>query len=376
MRILYGITKSNFGGAQRYVFDLAKQAKKRGFEVAVLLGRPAEEGDKSLLSEKLVKEGIEIFYLEALGRDVSPLADTRSFFKIAGILNDWKPDVFHINSSKMGGVGALAARLLGIPRIIFTSHGWAFNESWRPLGQKLVIKFLHWLTIMLAHETICVSEKTRLDVVGFPFARRKLKVIYNGIEEFPLLSKGEARKRLAPDLDKDALLVGTLAELHKVKGIDILLAAWSRFARGPSARLVVVGEGEERGYLEELAQSLGVAESVRFIGFVENARSVLPGLDIFVLSSRSENLPYAVLEAGIAGLPTIATSVGGVPEIIEPGISGAIVPPDDPDALLSSLILFRDNPRMRDRLGAELRHAVQTKFTKQKMYEETFKTYR
>ena len=174
MKILYGITKSNFGGAQRYVFDLAKESRARGHEVAVICGTGG------VLIEKLRNENIKVFEIENLKRDISLVDEIRAFHFIFRTLFTEKPDVFHTNSSKMGGLGNLAARLSGVPKIIFTGHAWEFNAP-RPWYAKVVIKFFTWLTILFSHKTICVSEKTKSDVVGWPFIKNKLTVIYNGI---------------------------------------------------------------------------------------------------------------------------------------------------------------------------------------------------
>jgi glycosyltransferase involved in cell wall biosynthesis len=369
MKILCGITKSNFGGAQRYVFDLAVAASECGHEVAVLCG------GEGVLVDKLRAENIQVFSLPTLGRDISTLEDMRSFFYILKILEDYKPDVFHLNSSKMGGIGGLAGRIMGVPKIIFTSHGWAFNER-RSYLQKLVIKFLHWLTILLSHKTICVSEKTKRDVSRQLLIQdKKLIVIHNGIEAFNLLPREESRQSLVPDIAPETLLVGALSELHHVKGLDVLLQAWEKFIKGRDAKLVILGSGDEKENLENMAQQLDIYDSVIFKGFVLDARIYLTALDIFVLPSRSENMPYALLEAGLTGRPVIASSVGGIPEVIESSISGALVRPEDPEALFSSLVLFHDNPRMRDRLGEGLKKTVEEKFSKEKMVRDTLSIY-
>lgn len=357
MKILYGITKSNFGGAQRYVYDFATEMRKRGHEVAVLCG---QEGK---LVDKLQKDNIRVITLKNLERDISIIKEIKSFLNIASVLKSERPDVFHINSSKMGGLGSLAGRLTGVRKVIFTSHGWTFNEP-RPWWQKILIKFFTWITILCAHKTICVSEKTKKDVASWPFIKNKLEVIYNGIEPFELL----------PREDK-IFTIGAISELHKIKGLDILLIAWSKFIKNRSAKLVIIGEGEERENLENMTNILGISDSVEFGGFINNARSMLSSFDIFCMPSRSEALPYSLLEAGLAGLPVITTSVGGIPEIVESGISGALIPPEDSESLLSSLMLFYDNPRVRDRLGASLKKTVEEKFSLEKTVKETEKVY-
>lgn len=358
MKIIYGITKSNFGGAQRYVFDLAKAAKAAGDDVAVLVG-----GEGALV-EKLREEKIRTISLPHLKRDISFLDELRSLLFIFKTLRQEKSDVFHTNSSKMGGLGNFAARAAGVKKIIFTGHGWAFSESWRPGLEKLAIKFFHWLTILLSHQTICVSEKT-LEDVSWLGVKGKLVVIKNGLAPFEL----EPRTM-------GGFVVGTTAELHKVKGLDVLLQAWQRFREKRDGKLVIYGEGEEYHRLAALARELGIAGSVEFQGYVPNARRFLKNFDIFVLPSRSENLPYALLEAGFAALPVIASRVGGIPEVVEPGVSGALVSPEEPEELFSSLLLLAEDALLRARLGEALKRKVEREFSIEQMVAKTFALYK
>lgn len=357
MKIIYGITKSNFGGAQRYVFDLAQAAKAAGHDVTVMAG------GKGMLVEKLREHSIRVISLPHLRRDISLIDELKSFHFIFRTLYEEKPDIFHTNSSKMGGIGNLAARLAGVKRIVFTGHGWAFNESWRPWFQKCIIKFFHWLTILFSHTTICVSEASRRDV-AWPLLKRKLVVIHNGLEPFDLLPRVDSR-----------FAVGTIAELHKVKGLDVLLEAWAKFKTRHDGVLEIIGDGEEKVPLIQLSRELGLADSVEFKGDVENARRLLSHFDIFVLPSRSENLPYVLLEAGLAGLPVIASAVGGIPEVIDSGVSGILVPSENVDELLSSLILLQENKDVRERLGATLKARVTSEFSIEKMVSETLAQY-
>lgn len=374
MKILYGITKSNFGGAQRYVYDLARESSKLGHEVTVLCGLSAPADGKSVLIEKLQRENIEVISIPSLGRDISPFNDIRSFLFMFKVLGKLKPDVFHINSSKMGILGSVAGRLMGVSKIIFTSHGWAFNED-RPWYQKFLLKIIYWKVIMFSHKTICVSDKTREVVAHWPFVRNKLVVIKNSIEAFNLIERSKARLALVPGIPTDTLLVGTIAELHHVKGLDILLQAWQRFIKHNKAKLVIIGEGKERNALEYMIQDLGMEDSVTLKGFVEDARSLLSGFDIFCMPSRSEALGYALLEAGLAELPVIATAVGGIPEVIESGINGVLVPVENAEALFSTMILLAENKDLRVRLGTNLKASIQENFSFEKMVSQTFALY-
>lgn len=357
MKILYGITKSNFGGVQRYVYELAVETKKRGHKIAVLCG------GRGTLVEKLGEKEVRVISLDTLERDISMTKEFSSFLRILKILGEERPDVFHINSSKMGGIGAVAGRLLGVRKIIFTSHGWAFNEP-RPIWQKILIKFFAWLTIFLSHKTICVSEQTKRDVEKWPFIKNKLVVIHNGISRFNLDERHDK-----------SFTVGTIAELHKIKGLDVLLTAWSKFIKRHQAKLVIIGEGEERENLQNMAKKLGISDSVIFKGFVDGARSLLSSFDIFCMPSRSEAMPYALLEAGLAGLPVIATPVGGIPEIVESGSNGILVPVENAEVLFSSLILLAEDENLRKRLGTNLKSSIQENFSFEKMAEKTLHLY-
>ncbi len=149
--VLYVITKANWGGAQKYVYLLARGAANAGYQVAVAYGEPG------VLTEKLGELGIETIQVPALGRDVDTKKDAGAYRALVELFKTRNPDIVHINSAKAGGLGALAARRVGIAHIIFTAHGWAFNES-RPAWQRALIWMLSGVTVSLSHTTICVSE--------------------------------------------------------------------------------------------------------------------------------------------------------------------------------------------------------------------------
>lgn len=363
MRILYAITKSNLGGAQRYVLDLATEAKKRGHEVSVLLG-----GSGTLVKE-LERANIRIIPLPYVERDIAFTKEVKAFVDLLKILRRERPEVLHLNSSKMGILGVLAGRILGIRKIIFTSHGWPFNEKrhWLSL---LFIEELSWLTVLLSHKTICVSEQVRRDMESKPLIKKKLVVIHNGIEKFPVLSRPLARKELS--IKDEEFVVGTLAELHYTKGLDTLLRAINKTQ---SINLVIVGEGERRQELKLLANTLGISERVSMPGFKTNARELLPAFDLFVLPSRSEGLPYALLEAGLTGLPVVASEVGGIPEVIKDGKNGFLFQKEDYRGLATILQKLKNNYPLALKIGGALKGNIETNFSKTKMFDNTFAVY-
>lgn len=389
LKILYLITKSNWGGAQRYVFDLATGAKAAGHDVVVGFG------GEGVLAERLRAASVRTITIPALLRDVSAWKDFRSFLAVAHLLQAEQPDVLHLNSSKIGGLGALAGRIhnLGLTLrrkgtrtcIVFTGHGWAFTEE-RPDWQRVFIATLHWLTIQLAHKTIAVSKKTREEVSRIPFTWHKMVVIHNGVGSVSLRPREEARKELGIPND-DALTVGTLGELHKNKGHAYVLDGLAALRKqipphggegqaAPLFRFVVLGEGEERPALEYQRAKLDLDKEVLFPGFRADGVSLLSAFDVFLFPSVKEGFPYAILEAGKAGLHVVATAVGGIPEVIDDMQSGILIQSKNPQEIARALKYLIDNPDRRRAMGTRLAERIRDRFSVEEMVERTLQLYK
>jgi len=371
-KILYLITKSNWGGAQRYVFDLASNLDPEQFDVVVALG------GRGQLYEELTKAKICTISIESLARDISLVKEFKTTRELWKIITKEQPDVLHINSSKAGGLGALIGRLLGVPKIIFTAHGWAFNED-RPLWQKGIIMTLHSLTILLSHTTIAVSHTTKSQI-PFSFLQNRMSVIYNGLTQTELLSREYARSFFLTHIPAlrsyphDFWSV-TIAELHPIKQHGVTIEALRHVVtKHPHVRHVLIGDGEERASLEALVQSYKLDSNIFFADHVPNASLYLKAFDLFVLSSRSEALGLVIIEASMAGLPIIASNVGGIPEIITHEKNGILFPQGDSTELAYHYeALMNDEPK-RSLLSANAKLRA-ADFTLEKMIENTTQLY-
>lgn len=334
-KILFVITKSNFGGAQKYVYDLATSIPKDRFDVAVAVG------GAGVLISKLREQNIRVLPILSLERDIQVTSDIRTFFELQSIFRKERPDIVHLNSAKVGGIGTLAARLANIPKIIFTVHGWAFNED-RSMIQRILIKFFSWITLLLSHQTIAVSNAVKKDAEEWVFVKNKITVIQNGCAKPEFFNREEARAKLFSSfgisLPENAIALCTIAELHKNKGLDYAIKAMSKLVSGnQNLYYFILGDGQERERLTALIQQKGLQEHVFLLGFVDNAASFLIAFDIFIFPSRTESFGLALLEAGFAKLPIIASRVGGIPEIIDDMKTGMLVPARDEDALARAI---------------------------------------
>ena len=334
-KVLFLITKSNWGGAQRYVYDLATALNRNEFEPVVALG-----GNGTLV-DMLHHAGIRTITIKSLVRDVDAKQELTLVRELYSIFRTEKPDVLHLNSSKAGAMGAFVGRLARVRRIIFTAHGWAFNED-RPFWQRLIIKAIHYATVVLSHHTIAVSSGMMREM-NWPGVQTKMSVINPGRSIGVMFTKAEAREKIVdffPALlsyQNDPWLV-CVAELHPIKRHQVLFeAVRSLTATNPHLRLICIGDGQLRTSLEAWVKDRGMAEHIFVVGSLHEAARFLKAFDLFVLASKSESYGYVLHEAGLAGLPIVATNVGGITDIVTDNKTGLLIPPDNSPALAGAL---------------------------------------
>ncbi len=339
--ILFLITKATWGGAQRYVYDLATHIHEYGYTPVLAFGSPGR------LSEMLASAQIRTLALPALRRDISIISDIKSFFEIGALLRDIRPAVLHLNSSKAAGIGALAARLQGVPRIVFTVHGWPFKED-RNLLFRAFIYIASFLTALLAHETIVVSKRDFEIGKRMWWARKKITYIPLGREKIDFLSPDEgfrAMFKTPPPLSGDTLRIVSIAELTRNKGLAYAIDCIAELRdRGIDAIFVNPGDGEERAALESRAAERGVSDRVFLPSFIPDAARNLCGFDVFLLPSIKEGTPYVMMEAILAGIPIVATTI--VQEDFDAFPQISFVPPADTLALADAIQQIARKPRV------------------------------
>jgi glycosyltransferase involved in cell wall biosynthesis len=370
--ILYLITKSNWGGAQKYVFDLACAAKEAGQNVSVACGGTGETGASTgPLANRLTLNSIPVYTIKSFLRNMSPLNDVKAFFEVWRLIYHQKPDVLHVTSSKAGGIGALAGRFAFVPRIVFTSHGLTVDEVWRPYWQRILIYIGTWLTLRLAHQNIMISTETFDRARKMPGLYARISLIKNGIAPIEFIAQSAARAKIAPQIPPQDFWIGGIGELHPNKNWSSVILAITTLPK--HVHLIIIGAGEEYSKLKQLIFKHDLTERVHLLGHLDGAQ-YLKAFDIFILPSKKEGLPYVLLEAGLAGLPAIASDLPGNRDIIETGQSGLLIEPI-PQLIAASLeILIRDEG-MRRHYGSALNEKIRTSFSVQKMYEQTLTVY-
>ncbi len=362
MKILYLITKSNWGGAQRYVYDLATSFSSKGLECVVAYGGDGE------LEGKLALMGIKTISLKSLVRDVSFSKELAVMRETYELIRNEKPDILHLNSSKAAGIGSIIGRFCGVPHIVVTMHGAPFRED-REFFIKKLIYFFTWVTCLFAHKIITVSKQDEADIGRMFFVRKKLVTIYNGVTVDGLIPKRE----LAHGREAHIVSIGDLTRnkgyLYGLEAIDILVK------KGIKIKYTIEGEGEDRKKIEEYIAIKKLENIVTLLGRKLTTKDTLHEYDIFILASVKEGLPYVLLEAGKARLPVVATITGGVPEIVRHEDTGLLVQPKDVQGLSDALLRLIMDRKYGKELGQKLHSHIAQNFSYSKMLVETARAY-
>lgn len=361
MKIAFVITRSDtVGGAHIHVRDLAVALSRTGHQVKVFVGQ------RGYFTDVLRSSGVLFHTLRFLRREISPLNDIKAVLELKRALSGYRPDLVACHSSKAGWLGRIAARMAGLPAV-FTAHGWAFTEGVPPI-RRVIYRWAELLAASFARKIITVSESDRQLAIEYGIAKpSELVTVWNGIpdfaaQKFPEQSLQPVKLMMVARLDAQKNHIDLLRALAGLQHFD-----WS---------LDLVGDGPFEQNVRDVAASLGIERRVNFMGIQNNVPCLLPTAQIFVLISNWEGLPLSILEAMQAGLPVVATDVGGVCEALRDKETGFLVPPRDIKTLRARLAQLLGNEELRKRMGLAGRLRYEEHFTLDRMVEETLAVYR
>lgn len=360
MRLVYCITRSDtLGGAHIHVGDMAAWMRQRGHDAHVVVGG---EGP---YCEHLAAKGVPYTISEYLCRPIRPVADLRAVLELRHIFRQLDPDVLSLHSAKAGLVGRLASMGRATP-VLFTAHGWAFTEGVSPI-KAMVFRMLEWATAPLADRIITVSEYDRrlaLEAgVGKP---ETMQTIHNAMPETP--NRADPGQNCAP------VRIAMVARLDEPKDHQTLVSALASL-KNRSWLLDLVGDGPHEEWIRGQVRRFGMEDRVRFLGLRQDVDEVLADSHIFVLTSRWEGFPRSILEAMRAGLPVVASAVGGIPESVEDGETGYLLGKGGVSDISNRLAYLIDNPEERARLGNNGRQRFDERYRFERMAEETLSVY-
>ncbi len=342
-RILQIITKADVGGAQQHVLQIMRELGER-IEFVLLTG------EDDYLTRQANRLGLEVIICPELVRPIQPWKDIRALMAIFRVIQRLQPDLVHLHSFKAGLLGRLAARLAS-RRSLFTAHGWSFTSG-VPLPRRLLGLVLEWIFCRIGNAVVTISRHDFELAEKYSVGHREQRdLVLNAADE--IHGPSETRQVF------DQLV--TVGRLTPVKNQAMMIKALACLPE--NLTLTVVGEGVEGARLERLCQELGVSERVRFLGKVTDLHQILASSDLFLLSSDFEGLPLSILEAMSAGLPVVATDVGGVSEAVAAGETGLLSPRRDSQRFAENIKSMLEDPgraREMGQLGRERYHEAFT----------------
>lgn len=361
MRIAYVITRSDsIGGAHVHLLDLATAMRSAGHDVTVFAG-----GDGPFFDE-LSQRNIQYKSVPELVRPIRPGQDLKASRELRRALAPLRPDLVAVHSSKAGWIGRFVARSLKLP-VVFTVHGWAFTDGVAHAAQMLY-RAVERLAAPLADRIITVSHyDRRLAIEQRVAPEHKLITIHNGVHDVP--------PKLFSSPGQDPPKIIMVARFEAPKDHELLLRALGEL-QAIDWNLELVGDGPLRPKVEGLAATLGIRDRIHFSGACRDIPERLATAQVFVLTSNWEGFPLTVLEAMRAGLPVIASDVGGVSEAVKDGVTGFLVPRGELEALVDRLRVLLREPALRERMGRQGRNRYQVEFTFDRMFERTLSVYR
>jgi glycosyltransferase involved in cell wall biosynthesis len=305
--------------------------------------------------------------------------DLIALSKLVRTFQHWRPDIVHTHTAKAGTLGRLAARLTGVPAVVHTFHGHVLRGYFpRPVEE--LFRMVERGMALLTDRIVTLSPSLRSDLIGMKIAAAsKIEVIPLGID-FSQLVERERRRgylRQVLGIENPYPIIGTVGRLVSIKNHTMFLrAARSMVNSGIQASFVIVGDGELRPSLEAQARSMDLAGRIFFLGWREEMSAIYLDLDIFALTSNNEGTPLSLIEAMAAGLPVVATAVGGVPDVVTDQRNGFLVPADDSAALAETWRTILKDPERSKQIGEQARLDAVRRFGLERMLEQTRELYR
>jgi glycosyltransferase involved in cell wall biosynthesis len=325
-------------------------------------------------------QGMKVRLFKNLVQPLHPLKDLLGLIDLTRFLRKKRYHIVHTHNSKAGFIGRLAAKWAGVPIIVHTVHGFAFHDR-EPAWRQILFRNLERLASRWCDKMVFISQPLIDWALRDRITRReKIQKIYSGIEidHFKPVPDGEKKAlKEAWGISEEAPVVGMVSKLWEGKGHTTLIHAFEGLKQEiPEAVLVIVGEGYLRDQLSDLVDRLGLKGSVLFTGFQMDVRRIIATFDVAVLPSFFEGMGRVLLEAMAMGKPLVASSVGGIPDLVHHGKNGLLVTPGSVSELKSGLLTLIRNKALAKEMGKEGRKRISEEFSAGRMAQSIEKLYR
>ncbi len=370
------ITRMDWGGSPDIVRIICQRLDPKKYDVKLIYGFTRHAS--LVTSNFLNKFSGNIICIPSLRRKVNLFYDFLAFISLYRLFRREKFDIVQANTSKAGALARVAAKLAGVPVTIYFSHGHIFYGYFKPLVNKFVVLIERFLALFTT-KFIALTELEREDLVAYKVAKHeKITVINSGLELdiYKKVTKRDEKKRKELGLGPEIAVVGMVGRLEPIKNPRCLIEAAKLIAEDyTDVKFLVIGEGSLRPGLEARCKKLGIWDKFKFLGWREDVPEIISVLDLLILPSLNEAVGRVIIEAAACSVPTIASNVGGIPEVIKDNQTGLLVPPRNVKVLASAVTALLKDKEVRQVLGEEAKKWVDYKFSAEFMVERIVKLY-
>lgn len=342
------IARLNIGGAAVVVTLLTEKLSLPHYPYQSTLVSGLIEGEEGDMTYYAREHGVEPITLPEMGRSLHPVRDLVTIWKLYQLLRQHQPDVVHTHTAKAGFVGRWAAKLAGVPVIVHTFHGHTFHGYFGPNKTRFFIT-LEQITSRITDTIIALTQGLRRDLADQYHVTRKehITVLPLGLDLEPFAQtqrkSGVFRQRW--NIPQDAPLIGIVGRFVPVKNHALFLQAAALICQQiPDAHFVLVGDGELHDEIQAQIDELGLRDAVTLTGWQKEVTDAYADMDVFVITSVNEGTPVTVIEALATGCPVVTTAVGGLPDLLDGGRLGKLVPTEDAEAVAAGVIDTLNNP--------------------------------
>jgi glycosyltransferase involved in cell wall biosynthesis len=368
IKILRIIARLNIGGPAIHVINLTHYLNDEQFESKLITGKEADhEGNMFHLARE---KGVEPIMLPELGRELHPLKDLVTLWKLYRIIRREKPDIVHTHTAKAGTLGRLAAKLAGVKIIVHTFHGHIFHSYFGTFKTKVFL----WIERLLARWTtkvIAISARQEQELIELKVApAAKFTVIPLGfeLEKFKNLQRtGYLRRQFG--IADDVKLIGIIGRLVPIKNHALLIPILQEILKRYTypVKIMIIGRGELESAFKDLIHQAQLDQYFIFAGWQQDLPKVYPDLDVVVLTSLNEGTPVALIEALACGVPVVSTNVGGVGDIIRDGERGFLEDKADVKKFAEDIFrLLKDAP-LRHKFSEQGKTFIQNTFSVERL---------
>jgi glycosyltransferase involved in cell wall biosynthesis len=378
VRTVHFITRLIIGGAQENtLLTCEDQLRLHGDDVVLVTGPGL--GPEGSLEERARANGVDLRVLPNLVRSIRPWADWAAYRELRKLLRDVRPEVLHTHSSKAGILGRAAGAALGIP-VVHTIHGASFHHGQGRLAHRTYRAAERWAGPRTAHFISVADAMTDQYVAAGVAPRERFTTIHSGFEVEPFLAPPRPREDVRRELgfEPGQVVVGKIARLFPLKGHEFVLAAAKRIVdRRPEVRFLFVGDGVLRNRYEAEIAAAGLTDRFVFTGLVPPSRvpELIHAMDVVVHTSLWEGLARVLPQALIAGKPVVSYDIDGAREVVLPGETGYLLPPQSIDELAAAIDELAADPALRDRLGRVGRERFTEQFRHETMTRRIREVY-